>query len=215
MKRSHTIQLALTAAAGLVAVPALAALPPAQAWDIGPMVRGQNYSVGMPARPSAAPGGALTMDFPLAGAGQVDALTTAVGPLAGARRITVRYRVEAARGVRFIADETPGETATVSLYFQQRGDNWSGSGRFASYRWYAPVSAVMPLTPGEHTIQVQLGETWTNVWGKPNTEQPEGFAGALRGTARIGLAFGSMSRRSHGVYATGPARFTLLDFDIE
>jgi hypothetical protein len=155
------------------------------------------------------------MDFPVAGSGQVDALTTAVGPLDGARQITLRYRVDAARGTRFVADETPDEPATVSLYFQQAGDSWSGRGRFASYRWYSPARAVVPLTPGEHALTVQLDETWTNVNGQPNHAVPDGFAAALRDTARIGLAFGSPSRRSHGVYATGPARFTLYSLDID
>jgi hypothetical protein len=198
-----------------IALPvALAAMPPAGAWEIGPWVRGRNYSVGMPARPRPGPGGSVVMDFPVAGRGQVDALTTAVGPFDGARRITLRYRVDGPRSTRFVAYELPNEPATVSLYFQQAGDSWSGRGRFASYRWYAPGRAVIPLTVGEHSITVQLDETWTNVNGQPNSQVPEGYAAALRNTARIGLAFGSPSRRSHGVYATGPARFTLLSLDI-
>jgi hypothetical protein len=208
---------ALLAAIALVAfeVPmAVAAMPPAEAWEIGPWVRGRNYSVGMPAHPGQGPSGSLVMEFPAAGSGQVDALTTAVGPLANAREIILRYLVDAARGTRFVADETPDEPATVSLYFQQARDDWSGSGRFASYRWYSPVRAVVPLTPGEHVITVRLDETWTNVNGQPNNADSAGYAAALRNTARIGLAFGSPSRRSHGVYATGPARFTLLAFDI-
>lgn len=155
------------------------------------------------------------MDFPIAGSGQVDALTTAIRPLADARRITLRYRVAAARGTRFVADETPNEPATVSLYFQQAGDSWSGRGRFASYRWYAPGRAVIPLTAGEHSVTVRLDETWTNVNGQPNSQVPEEYAAALRNTARIGLAFGSSPRRSHGVYTTGPARFTLLGLDMD
>ena len=199
----------------LAAAPALSQMPPAESWEIGPTVRGKNYSVGMPTRPSAGPNGSLVMDFPAAGTGEVDALTTGVGPLAGARNITLRYRVDAAPRTRFIAVETPNEPATVSLYFQQAGDNWSGRGRFASYRWYAPVRAVIPLTPGLHTITVRLDEAWTNVNGQSNSSVPEGFSAALRDTARLGLAFGSSSRRSHGVTATGPARFTLLGLEIE
>jgi len=206
---------AVTVFGAVEAPTALAAMPAAEAWEIGPRIRGRNYSVGMPAHPSPGPRGTLVMDFPIAGSGQVDALTTAVGPLAGARAITLRYRVDATRGTRFVADETPDQAATVSLYFQQAGDSWSGSGRFASYRWYAPGRAVIPLTPGEHTVIVRLDETWTNVDGQPSHAAPAGFAVALRNTARIGLAFGSLSRRSHGVYATGPARFTLRSLAIE
>ena len=205
---------ALAIAAALVAPMAFAAMPPTDAWEIGPWARGRNYSVGMPARPTPGPGNSLGMDFPLAGRGQVDALTTAVGPLAGARQITMRYRIDAAPGARFIPDEAPNEPATVSLYFQQAGDNWSARGKFASYRWYVPARAVVPLAPGEHTITVQFAEAWTNVYGVSNRDVPDAYAAALQNTSRLGIAFGSLGLRSHGVYATGPARFTLLSLDI-
>src|SRR5436190_5950348 len=163
------IAAALAAATSLTAV-AAAAMPPSGAWEIGPWVRGRNYSVGMPASPAPTREGGLAFDFPVAGRGQVDALTIAVGSLADARQITLRYRVDAAAGTRFIADESPNEPATVSLYFQQRGDNWSANGRYASYRWYSPIRTVVPLAPGEHSVTVQLDEAWTNVWGRSNSE---------------------------------------------
>jgi hypothetical protein len=188
-------------------------MPPAQAWDIGPWVRGRNYSQGMPAHPSAAAGGP-TFAFPIAGRGQIDAMTTRVGPLAGAHQVTLRYRIDAAPGTGFVADETPGRAATVSLYLQRSGDNWSGSGRYAAYRWYVPERAVIPLAPGERTVTVRFDEPWTNVNGYPNSQDPAGYAAALAQTAQLGIAFGSINLRSHGVYATGPARFTLLRLDI-
>jgi hypothetical protein len=208
------LSIATLLAASLAA--SVTAMPVAGAWEIGPWVRGKNYSVGMPTTPSPAPGGGVSFEFPLQGRGQIDAMTRATGPIAGARQITIRYRVEAARGARFIAHETPGEAATVSLYLQRAGDNWSGKGRYQSYRWYIPAHAVKALSPGEHTISVRLDEVWTNVYSQPNTnaEQREPFAAALENTARIGLAFGSVSRRSHGVFSTGPARFTLLSFEV-
>lgn len=204
--------LSLVAIAAVALPVGLLAMPPAEAWEIGPHIRGRNYSVGMPAVPSATRDGEPAFDFPQHG--EIDALTTTVGPLAGARHITFRYRIEAARGARLVSSETPDQTPTVSLYFQQQGDNWSGRGRYASYRWYVPGRAVIPLTPGEHSVTVRLDETWTNVNGVPNTQDPQGFASALDNTGRIGVAFGTASARSHGVYATGPARFTLLGLDI-
>lgn len=214
MRLKITLLAVLATAAAAVPI-SLSAMPGAEAWEIGPNVRGRNYSVGMPAHPRPGPGGSLVMDFPIAGAGEVDALTTAVGALAGARQITLRYRIDAARGTRFVAVEAPHQPATVSLYFQQAGDNWSARGRYASYRWYSPARAVIPLKPGEHTVTVRFDETWTNVNGQPNRAVPAGYAGALQNTSRIGLAFGSAGMRSHGVYATGPARFTLLSLDID
>lgn len=211
MTSTSAISASIAVAAGAVPM-ALAAMPPAGAWEIGPNIRGRNYSVGMPAQPDAAPGGGLTFRFPERG--EVDALTTDIGPLAGARQITLRYRIDAPRGVRFVAAETPEQTATVSLYFQQDGDNWSGRGRFGSYRWYVPARAVIPLSPGQHTVTVRFDERWTNVNGVANSHDPAGYARALENTARLGVAFGTSSARSHGVYATGPARFTLLALDI-
>jgi hypothetical protein len=155
----------------------------------------------------------VAFEFPRTG-GQVDAMTIAVGPLAGARSIVIRYRVEAAPRTRFVAAETPDQVATVSLYFQRAGDNWSARGRYGSYRWYVPVHAVTPLTVGEHTIAVRLDEAWTNVNGNPNRQDPAGYAAALQDTSRLGVAFGTSSARSHGVFATGPARFTLLSLEI-
>lgn len=211
----RTLLLALIATAALAVPVAISAMPGAQAWEIGPLVRGRNYSVGMPAHPRPGPKGSLVLDIPLEGVGQIDAMTTPVGPLAGARRIILDYRVDAAPGTRFIADEMPDEPAAVSLYFQQAGDNWSGRGRFASYRWYAPGRTVIPLSPGRHTVTIGLDEAWTNVRGQSNQVESAGFAAAMADTATLGVAFGSAGRRSHGIYATGPARFTLLRLDIE
>lgn len=213
MRRALILLLGLSAA--IAAPVATFAMSGVGGWEIGPIVRGRNYSIGMPQRPRSAPAGGVTFDFPTEGNGQIDAMTSPVEPLADARAITLRYRVDLARGARFVADERPNEAATVSLYFQQRDDNWSARGRYGSYRWYAPVRAVLPLAPGLYEVTVRLDEAWTNVNGQPVSQDRSGFDAALRDTARVGLAFGSSSLRSHGVYATGPARFTLLKFEIE
>ena len=213
MKKTPLLIATFLAAAALPV--AIAAMPPAEAWEIGPWARGRNYSVGMPAHPVAARGGGVAFDFPVAGSGQIDAMVTNVAPLAGARQITMRYRIDAARGTHFVADETPDQPATVSLYFQRRGDNWSARGRYGSYRWYVPIRAVIPLEPGVRTVTVRFDEPWGNVHGVKNSQDAAGYRAALEDTARLGVAFGSSDRRSHGVYATGPARFTLLDLEIE
>ncbi|MEO5706546.1 MAG: hypothetical protein ABIT10_13995 [Alteraurantiacibacter sp.] len=214
MTTIRPFKLFALAALAFTPVALAATVPPAAEWDIGPWVRGRNYSVGMPANPDAAPGGGVRFTFPRAGRGEIDALTTPIAPLGRARQITIRYRIDAAPGTGFVAGETPDIPATVSLYFQRGGDDWSGRGRMASYRWYAPPAAVIPLAPGERTVTVRLDGGWTNVNGKPVTDDPQGFAAARAETAVLGLAFGSAQRRSHGVYATGRASFTLLALDI-
>lgn len=204
--------LRLAALSAFAVSTGLFAMPSAEEWEIGPEIRGRNYSVNMPAKPAVTRHGEATFEFPQHG--EVDALTTTIGPLAGARQITFRYRVETAGGAQLVSSETPNQIPTVSLYFQQDGDNWSARGRYESYRWYVPSRAVIPLTPGEHSVTVRFNETWTNVKGISNTQDPQGFASALKNTKQIGIAFGTSSARSHGVYATGPARFTLLGLDI-
>src|SRR5688500_16247487 len=82
-----TIMLALIAAANVALPIAVAAMPPANAWEIGPLVRGRNYSIGMPANPTPTRDGGLTFEFPQGARGEIDALTTAVGPLSGAGQI--------------------------------------------------------------------------------------------------------------------------------
>lgn len=137
-----------------------------------------------------------------------------MGPLAGVRQITFRYRIDSTRGARFVPVESPDQTATVSLYFQQRGDTWTARGRYASYRWYVPGWAVIPIIPGEHSVTVRLDDTWTNVMNVPKSQDPQGYAVALKNAAVLGVAFGTAGARSYGVNTTGSARFTLLALDI-
>ena len=126
----------------------------------------------------------------------------------------MRYRVDAARGVRFMSREQPDQPATISLVFQQRGDNWSGRGRYESYRWYAPAQTVAELTPGEHQMVVDLDDGWTSVQGGPAAADPNGFRTAIDNAERVGIVFGWRNARGHGVYATGPARLTVTSFEV-
>ena len=208
--------LALTASAGVAA----AVLQPgdpssAAAWEIGPIDRHGNTSVGMPAQPTQGRRGWF-FDFPNATveAGHVHYVTFAPGSLAGKRRIVMRYRIEAARGVRFVPRQQPQEPATISLYFQRRGDNWSGRGRYGGYRWYAPVESIRRIALGEHEMVVDLDGGWTSVMGIPASQDPRAFREAMADAGRVGFVLGSRDLRGHGVFATGPARLTVTGFHI-
>jgi hypothetical protein len=196
---------------------ALAAVPPASAWEIGPIIRGKNYSVGMPLQPAPTrTGWFFDFPYPSRDAGHVHYVTFDPGSLAGKSRLVVRYRIDAARGTRFVSQETPDQTATVSLFFQRRGDNWSAKGRYADYRWYAPPNTVRPLAPGVHEIAISLDDPqWGSVWSQTAAGDPHAFQASLANASRLGLVFGTRSARGHGVFATGPARFELLSFRVE
>ena len=208
--------------AGLVAA-ATAAVMPAQpaagtgaAWEIGPVIRGRNFSVGMPPHPTPV-GRGWYFDFPYPDveAGHVHYVTFDHGPMAGKSKIVVRYRIDAARGAQFKPRETPASPATVSLFLQRRADNWKAKGQFEYYRWYAPPKTVRELAPGVGEIIVSLDDPeWISVLGKPAASNPAAFRDALAQAERVGLVFGSSTARGHGVYSTGPARFTLVSFQI-
>lgn len=206
--------LLAAASASLLAGAATAAGPAAGAWEIGPVIRGKNHSVKMPLRPEQTrTGPSFEIPGPTRADGHVHYLTIPTRPLAGARAITLRYRIDAAPGTRFVPQESPQLPATLSLYFQRAGDSWTM--RQPDWRWYAPDDRVMPLKPGTHTVRIGLDEDWIAMTGPDAHANPRGFAEALAETARIGFVFGSTSGRGHGVYATAPARFTILDFRVE
>lgn len=207
----------LTAGAIAVGPASKAATEDAGGWEIGPDVRGRNYSVGMPLQPTPAGRAGWSFEFPYphAGAGHVHAATYRPGPLINASKIVMRYRIDAPPRARFAPQETPDQPATVSIYFQRAGDSWSGKRKFEFYRWYAPDQSVKQLARGEFEIAVSLSDpNWTSVLGRPVAANPDAFEAALAQTDRIGIAFGSAGRRAHGVYSTTPARFTLLEFRI-
>jgi hypothetical protein len=207
--------------AALTALTLLAGAAPAAAqnaanWEIGPIIRGKNYSQGMPLRPLPTRTG-WQFDFPVgsAAAGHVHYVTFHPGPISPKSRIVVRYRVDARAGTRFLPRESPDVPATVSLYFQRRGDNWSAKGRYEDFRWYAPAATVREIALGTHEISVPLDDpNWISVLGRTAALKPGAIEAALADIDRIGLVFGSASARGHGVYATAPARFTLLSFRI-
>lgn len=188
-------------------------------WQIGPWInwRGEwrNYSKGMPLRPTQA-GESWYFDFPYPNkaAGHVHYLTYRHGPLEGARSIRLKYRIDAQPGTRFIPQEQPQQAATLSLYFQRSGDRWRGKAPYTGYRWYAPHARVVPLRRGTHEIVIPMTDPWISVLGKPRAEELRYFNRALERTDRVGFVFGSKSRRGHGVFATAPARFTMLEFEV-
>lgn len=181
-----------------------------QSWQIGPMVRGQNKSRGMPLTPEPHPDG-WAFDFPLAG-GQVNALTFVHGPLTGKSRITLRCRVEM-EGV-ILPEGQPEYQSMLSLFFQRRGDSWSGRGLYEAYRWYSP-DIIYPIGPGEHVLSIGLDEDWSAVMTSTARSNPGAFAEAIRDTERVGFVLGGGDGRAHGVYADGPARMIVTGFAVE
>ena len=210
---SHRTLLAVALAAPLLAMSGQA-LATGMGWEIGPIYKGRSLSPGMPRAMSGTRDGAA-FEFPTTPRSHVHYVTQPTGSLAGAKSITLRYRIDAAPGTRFVAQAHPDKTPGVTLYFQRRGDNWSAKGAFESYRWYSDISQMAPLRPGTHRVTIRLDDDWKAVGRSTNSTNPRAFEDALADAGRVGFVFGSAGGRGHGVYATGPARFTLLEFKVD
>lgn len=191
-----------------------AAGPAASEWSIGPIIKGRNYSVNMPrTMQDTRDGPSFDFPYPSAANGHVHYVTVPVQSLEGAKRITLTYRIDAKPGTRFLEQENPAGPATLSLYFQRAGDRWSA--RTPHHRWYSPAGRDLPLNPGTHTVSISLAEPWIAMMGGDASSLPQAFDAAIRDTAQVGFTFGGNSGRGHGVFATAPARFTVLSFRIE
>ena len=184
------------------------------AWTIGPIVRGRNYSRGMPLQPSPSRSGGFEFAFPQA-PGSVHAVTFPHGSLAGKRRIVMRYRVDAAPGVQIVPRTAPNLPSMITLYFQRAGDDWSARGPFEAYRWYATFATQSPIRPGEHVLVAPLSGNWTAVQSSNARTNPAAFRAALAEADQVGFVLGGGDGFGHGVRATGPARLVVTDFRIE
>ena len=185
-----------------------------RAWVIGPFVRGRNYSQGMPLHPTPGPRGSWSIDLPQS-PGSVHYVTFRHGSLAGKRRIVMRYRVQAAPGVRISPSTAPALPSIITLYFQRAGDNWSGRRQFEAYRWYATFASQSPITPGVHTMVAPLNGNWSAVQSSTAQTNPAAFRAALANADQVGFVLGGGDGFGHGVFATGAARLIVTDFRVE
>lgn len=213
---------ALIAAASLAAaafgvavsahVPSIAGI--ASAWEIGPIIRGRNYSHGAALHPAPGKNGSWSFEIPR-DPGSVHYVTFPHGSLAGKSRIVMRYRVDMAPGVEIKPITGPLGPSILTLYFQRSGDNWSGRGAYESFRWYATFASQTPIVAGEHTVVAPLNANWTAVQSSSVRTNPRGFADAVANADRVGFVLGGGDGYGHGVFATGPARLTVIDFRVE
>jgi hypothetical protein len=118
-------------------------------WRIGPVIGGVSRSRGMPLHPSPGPGRGFQIHLPPP-SGSLNYVTFRHGSLTAKSRIVMRYRVEAAPGVRIVPRTAPQLPSVITLYFQRAGDNWSGRGPFEAFRWYATFASQSPVAPGSH-----------------------------------------------------------------
>lgn len=183
-------------------------------WTIGPIIRGRNYSRGMPLRPHPRPSGGWQVEFPQAPR-SIHYVTFRHGSLVGKRRIVMRYRIEADPGVRIVPRTAPASPSMITLYVQRRGDDWSARGAYEAYRWFANFATQSPVTPGDHVLIAPLSGNWSAVQSSTARTNPAAFRAALADADEVGFVLGGGDGLGHGVSATGRARLIVTSFRIE
>lgn len=179
---------------------------PAAAWEIGPIIDGKNYSEGVPLHPAVVADG-FAIPIPQL-PGSVHYVTAQLGPLDGKRLIRLRYRIDADPSVELHAKSILGSTPAIAVYFQRRGDDWSGLGKYETYRWYAAFVAHEPIRDGQQEIVAPLDGAWSAVMGSTAKDHPADFEAAKANANRVGFVMGGGTGYGHGVYATGRATIT-------
>lgn len=104
--------------------------------------------------------------------------------------------------------------ANVRFFLQRSGDDWSGTGQFAYYRWWSPS---IPLALGTYTLTVPITEAggWTDVSGDSSAGAGS-FDLAANNPSAIGMTFGGGCFAGHGVDLTGgSASFTINSFTVQ
>lgn len=172
-------------------------------WFFGPLVKGKNYSKGMPESPTPQ-GTGWTMSFPDVN-GEVDAVVNFNPPsLVGAKGVTLHYSVT---GSGFLASTENNVPGRVGIVLQRKGDNWSGSGQYQQYRLYGQSRPL--LVAGDN--QQVVATVWTDVMGQVASQTVVDTVFA--NLDNVAVCFGG-SFASHGVFVTQPSTFTLKEFEV-
>jgi hypothetical protein len=182
-------------------------------WDI-------LYSPGMPSHPYADASGGWHFNFPSPPDSIHYATITINRPIGGTFSADMKVDAQNAIFNFRIGDPTNTGTAPPAchLFFQQQGDDLSGSGPMQFYRWWSTPFAFV-LANGAATLSVPLTpDKWLSVFGLRGTDSAAaqaGFAQAMAKTANVGLTFGGGSYYGHGVNVTsGTARFIMRNFSV-
>lgn len=170
MMRMLSALLLLIAGLSTATGTASAQTPAAEAWEIGPIIRGRNRSIGMPLNPEPA-GRGIAFDFPYPTAGAGRPLCD-LSPWTADQQASGRHALPDRRGARreVRSSGKPGSHGDLVAVLPAGGDTWNGRGPYAHYRWWSGVQ--VPVTPGVHQLAVDLDDEWISVWAGSNRQTP-------------------------------------------
>lgn len=182
----------------------------AASWEIGPVIRGKNYSLNMPLRPTQDADRTWFLEFgPESGPHYV---TFPHGSLVGKTVIRGRFKIEGPPGARIWGKACPDQPSSLTLFFMSANPDWYGDGG----RWWATFATKRPLEVGaEFEVVARLDANWTSVLTMSRESGPREFEDALANADRVGFTFGDCESFGHGARATTTVRFRVLDFRVE
>lgn len=120
-------------------------------------------------------------------------------------------------------NNTPaGSPSACRIWFQEAGDNLTGTGAYAYYRWWANDPASVVLQNGTFSISAVLspgaGDGWTSVMGEQasaSAAATAGFQQAIANAAMMGFTCGGGYFYGHGVnMSAGSATFILNSYTV-
>lgn len=135
-------------------------------------------------------------------------VTDPIRPLVGAKSITVSGCIWfTGKPVLHWQTEPANhgsEPAAFHIYFQRRGDNWTGKNQTEFFRWWSNPGKVV-IKPGPFTLTVPLRYgKWSSVQGYKTTGAAlQGFRAAMANPGKIGMTFGGGWFFGHGLNVRG------------
>lgn len=181
-------------------------------WKVGPVINGNNHSVGVDRYPTNLDGGNFFIELPKTN-GSLNSISTIVFNNIITKDSIIDIKFKFFGTGRVVAADNPNSIGTVSFMFQRKGDNWTGRDQYEYYRWYSPSYTVFHIDQFDIEYETSLNfcEDWTSVFGKHryNGHNAE-FLEALNNIQEFSIVFGGPGGRAHGVYATDFAVFQCL-----
>lgn len=179
----------------------------ASAWYVG--ANGKDKGIARHPRQEGN-GFVLEIPGPTRDAGKLGYVTFKHGSLRGMSQIYLRWRVEKAEGARILATDSDDAGGTVSLYFQRKGDNWTGKKGKQFYRWWS-ANVDLSTAPSGALVVDLIPARWTHVYGESDAAE---FAAAIENACCVGFTFGGGGNAGHGVFAIGSTRIIVEEFRV-
>jgi hypothetical protein len=179
-------------------------------WQIGPIIGSTNYSTDLPLHPLKSDGIFSFSWNPKTSSAHY--VTYVNGPIVSKNQIRMKFRLEGDR--LYGTNCSEDGSSEITVYLQRSGDDWSGTGKYETYRWWATFAST-PTKNGDFEIIAPFDQKWTSVETSNSIDNKQEFLSALSNCERIGFTFANCTGYGHGASSIGNTKFTLLEWIVE